>query len=117
MDHCKLPGGVEVAHEVVVNNTIQGEGPADLQPPGPKSSNLQDFFLWDKKVRMMKVVKGQWLKRMMHLQQLQGRLRMKSNQKYKTLLPLSFYDNAGVLHNPLLWWKQKQFQFPILACL
>ena len=38
-------------------------------------------------------------------------------RKYKSLLPLTFYDNTGVLHNPLLWWKQKQFKFPILACL
>jgi hypothetical protein len=45
MEHCKLPGGVvELEQQEVVNNTIQDEGAVEIQPPGPKSSNLQDFF-------------------------------------------------------------------------
>jgi hypothetical protein len=37
-------GVVELEQREVVNNTIQDEGAAALQPPGYKSSNLQVFF-------------------------------------------------------------------------
>ncbi len=37
--------------------------------------------------------------------------------KYQTLSALPFYDNACIFKDPLLWWKQKQFQLPILSGL
>jgi hypothetical protein len=36
---------------------------------------------------------------------------------YKTLRALPSFDSANTFADPLPWWKQKQIQFPILACL
>jgi hypothetical protein len=44
--YCQLPGGVvELEHQEVDNNTNQDKGAPELQPPGPKSSDLQDFLI------------------------------------------------------------------------
>jgi hypothetical protein len=37
--------------------------------------------------------------------------------KYQTLSALPLYDDAHIFKDPLLWWKQKQFQLPILSGL
>jgi hypothetical protein len=48
MEHCQLPGGVlgvlELEQQELVNITIQDKGTAELQSPGHKSFNLQDFL-------------------------------------------------------------------------
>jgi hypothetical protein len=38
-------------------------------------------------------------------------------RKYKTLSALAFHDTSRKFANPLIWWKQKRFSFPILSCL
>ncbi len=99
----------------MANNTNQDEGAPELQPPG---SDFQDFFdlgqeseedlageetLGEEADALANIVKSIEVE----------------ISKYQTLsaLPILMSKTPKVFSDPLLWWKKKQFQFPILSNL
>ena len=115
MEHCRLPGGVvELEQQEVVNNPIQDQGAAELQPPGHLPPNLQSFLdLGQESEEDEGPLGEEAVDAVANIaRQIEGEIR-----RYQTLSPLPFYDNAKVFADPLIWWKQKQFQFPILSKL
>jgi hypothetical protein len=110
MDHCLLPGGaVELEEQEVANNPNQEEGAPELEP-GSKASDLQDFFDLGQESEEDEADEGTLGREQDAVvsieRQIEGEI-----SKYQTLSYLK------ITSDPLLWWKQKQFQFPILSCL
>jgi hypothetical protein len=109
---------LEEQQEVVHNNTnYQEEGAPELQPPGPKSSNVQDFFdtrtgKWgqDEADEEGTLGEEEEVDAFANIaRQIEGEI----SKYHQTSL-----SAPKIFTDPLIWWEQKQFQFPILsACL
>jgi hypothetical protein len=108
----QLPGGVvgvvQLEQQEVVNNTIQDEGAAELQPPGHKTYNLLDFFYLGQESEEYEGTLGEEVDAVGNIaRQIEGEI-----SKYQTLSLLPFYGNAKVFADPLIWWEKKKVSVP-----
>ena len=123
MDHCMLPGGaVERAQQEVVKNTILDKVATDSLSRHAKITSKEDFFNMGQDSEEDEANEGTIGEEGDAVanigMQIEGEI-----TKYKSWCALPFFEvdehgkRTGIHADPLLWWKEKQFQFPILSCL
>ncbi len=108
MEYCERPGSVDkLEQQAVANNKNRDGGAPESQPP---ETDLQDFFDLGQESEEDEADEGTLGREQDAIvsieRQIEGEI-----SKYQTLSYLK------ITSDPLLWWKQKQFQFPILSCL
>ena len=112
MEHCQVPGGLlEVEQQELVHTPA-----AELQPPGPKNTDLQNFFDLGQDSEDDKDMEGTLNAEADAVANITRKIEGEIS-KYKQLPHLQLYDSENELNDPLLWWKSHKFDFPILACL
>ena len=122
MEHCLLPGGVvEFAQKHVIKNTIQDKGASDSLSRHAKITRNKNFFNMGQESEEDEDNEGTMGEEADAVTNIAMQIESEIT-KYKSWSALTFFevddDGTTEVHaDPLLWWKEKQFQLPILSCL
>jgi hypothetical protein len=105
----------------VVKNTIKDKGASESLSRHAKIASKEDFFNMGQESEEDETNEGTMGEEADAFANLEMQIESEIT-KYKSTGKLAFYEvdkdvTTGVHADPLLWWKEKRFQFPILACL